>query len=265
MDYIFYQAAAVNGFDAVGHYLRAGLLVNQCTTYAVAPVAGLLGEVPGGRERVLAGSARRPRSRRRASDPVLRATAIALAQALGQEVEKARKQQAKAKQPKATRKRGAQERKPRKPARRGGKPKRDEEIPEAIPTVDPAAPDARADRGARGAAAAPAADRRARGGRAPGDAHRRRRRPRTRPTRCWTTSSAGDGWMRSPRRRHRLQPRADRRRDRAGDPRRRLPVLQRQQGPAVRARPTSSRPSSRAPRSWWSATTSRSAARASAR
>ena len=24
MDYIFYQAAAINGFDAVGHYLRAG-------------------------------------------------------------------------------------------------------------------------------------------------------------------------------------------------------------------------------------------------
>ena len=34
MDYIFYQAAAINGFDAVGHYLRAGLLVNQCATYA---------------------------------------------------------------------------------------------------------------------------------------------------------------------------------------------------------------------------------------
>ena len=34
MDYIFYQAAAINGFDAVGHYLRAGLIVNQCATYA---------------------------------------------------------------------------------------------------------------------------------------------------------------------------------------------------------------------------------------
>lgn len=40
MDYIFFQAAAVNGFDSFGHYLRAGLIVNQCSTYAVAPVGG---------------------------------------------------------------------------------------------------------------------------------------------------------------------------------------------------------------------------------
>ncbi|HKH16160.1 MAG TPA: MlaD family protein [Solirubrobacteraceae bacterium] len=40
MDYIFFQAAAVNGFDSFGHYLRAGLLVNQCSTYAVNPVGG---------------------------------------------------------------------------------------------------------------------------------------------------------------------------------------------------------------------------------
>jgi phospholipid/cholesterol/gamma-HCH transport system substrate-binding protein len=40
MDYLFYQAAAVNGFDALGHYLRAGLIINQCSTYAVDPVAG---------------------------------------------------------------------------------------------------------------------------------------------------------------------------------------------------------------------------------
>lgn len=35
MDYIFYQVAAVNGFDAAGHYLRAQLLVNICSVYAV--------------------------------------------------------------------------------------------------------------------------------------------------------------------------------------------------------------------------------------
>lgn len=40
MDWLFYQAAAVNGFDAYGHYLRAGLLVNQCSSYAAAPVTG---------------------------------------------------------------------------------------------------------------------------------------------------------------------------------------------------------------------------------
>jgi hypothetical protein len=139
MDYIFYQAAAVNGFDAVGHYLRAGLLVNQCTTYAVAPVAGCSAKFPAGAS---ASSGQRETTAIEAAggDPVLRATATALAQALGQEIEKARKQQAKANKPQATRERGGSERKPRTPAKRGGKPKRDEEIPEAIPTVDPAAP-----------------------------------------------------------------------------------------------------------------------------
>ena len=46
MDYIFYQAAAINGFDAIGHYLRAGLMVNQCATYAVEPVAGCSANFP---------------------------------------------------------------------------------------------------------------------------------------------------------------------------------------------------------------------------
>jgi hypothetical protein len=32
--------AAVNGFDSFGHYLRAGLLVNQCSNYALTPVFG---------------------------------------------------------------------------------------------------------------------------------------------------------------------------------------------------------------------------------
>jgi phospholipid/cholesterol/gamma-HCH transport system substrate-binding protein len=40
MDYIFYQVAAINGFDSVGHYLRAGLIVNQCAAYTTEPVAG---------------------------------------------------------------------------------------------------------------------------------------------------------------------------------------------------------------------------------
>ena len=33
MDYIFFQMTAINGFDALSHYLRAGLLVNLCSTY----------------------------------------------------------------------------------------------------------------------------------------------------------------------------------------------------------------------------------------
>ena len=40
LDYAFYQVAAVNGFDSLGHYLRAGLIVNQCSTYAVNPTPG---------------------------------------------------------------------------------------------------------------------------------------------------------------------------------------------------------------------------------
>ena len=36
MDYLFYQVAAINGFDSFGHYLRAGLIVNLCSTYATS-------------------------------------------------------------------------------------------------------------------------------------------------------------------------------------------------------------------------------------
>jgi phospholipid/cholesterol/gamma-HCH transport system substrate-binding protein len=35
MDYLFYQVAAINGFDAYGHYLRAGLILNQCSQYSI--------------------------------------------------------------------------------------------------------------------------------------------------------------------------------------------------------------------------------------
>jgi phospholipid/cholesterol/gamma-HCH transport system substrate-binding protein len=35
MDYIFYQVAAINGYDSVSHYLRAGLLLNQCSSYSI--------------------------------------------------------------------------------------------------------------------------------------------------------------------------------------------------------------------------------------
>jgi ABC-type transporter Mla subunit MlaD len=40
MDYLFFQTTAVNGFDSVGHYLRAGLIVNLCSTYATSETAG---------------------------------------------------------------------------------------------------------------------------------------------------------------------------------------------------------------------------------
>jgi ABC-type transporter Mla subunit MlaD len=40
LDYTFYQVAAINGFDQFGHYLRAALIVNLCTTYATTPAGG---------------------------------------------------------------------------------------------------------------------------------------------------------------------------------------------------------------------------------
>jgi virulence factor Mce-like protein len=39
MDYIFFQMTAINGFDSVSHYLRAGLILNACSTYATKVVA----------------------------------------------------------------------------------------------------------------------------------------------------------------------------------------------------------------------------------
>jgi hypothetical protein len=40
VDYLFFQTLAVNGFDGIGHYLRAGLLVNLCSQYTTRPAAG---------------------------------------------------------------------------------------------------------------------------------------------------------------------------------------------------------------------------------
>jgi ABC-type transporter Mla subunit MlaD len=46
MDYLFYQVAAINGFDADGHYLRAGLILNACSQYAIAPSPDCLATFP---------------------------------------------------------------------------------------------------------------------------------------------------------------------------------------------------------------------------
>jgi hypothetical protein len=40
MDYLFFQMIAINGFDGLGHYLRAALIVNLCSSYATSPTAG---------------------------------------------------------------------------------------------------------------------------------------------------------------------------------------------------------------------------------
>ena len=35
MDFLFYSVASINGYDSDGHYLRADLIVNLCSTYAL--------------------------------------------------------------------------------------------------------------------------------------------------------------------------------------------------------------------------------------
>jgi hypothetical protein len=40
MDYIFYTTTAINGFDGISHYLRAALITNLCSSYAIGPVNG---------------------------------------------------------------------------------------------------------------------------------------------------------------------------------------------------------------------------------
>jgi phospholipid/cholesterol/gamma-HCH transport system substrate-binding protein len=42
LDYVFFQVAAINGFDSFGHYLRAGLLADNplCSAYATTPTGG---------------------------------------------------------------------------------------------------------------------------------------------------------------------------------------------------------------------------------
>ena len=84
MDYIFYQVAAINGFDSFGHYLRAALLVNQCSTYATTPRFGCSANFSSGASSSSAGAAFTA-----SEDPILRRTELALARALGLKVPKA--------------------------------------------------------------------------------------------------------------------------------------------------------------------------------
>jgi phospholipid/cholesterol/gamma-HCH transport system substrate-binding protein len=77
LEWIFYQAAAINGFDSAGHYLRAGLLVNQCSTYATERQFGCSANFGGGDASAGAAAVSGPR------DESLLRTQAALAQALG--------------------------------------------------------------------------------------------------------------------------------------------------------------------------------------
>jgi len=132
MDYMFYQAGAINGFDALGHYLRAGLIVNQCATYAQAQVAGCSAKFPVSDASASGVTAKAANAiDATGDDPVLRATAIALARALGQEIEKAKREQKAAKQNTPPKPKPAARPKPQ----RGEA--RDEEPLESVPTVAP--------------------------------------------------------------------------------------------------------------------------------
>ncbi len=72
LDYAFYQVAAINGYDSIGHYLRARLIINTCSTYYSAPVDGCSSRFAS------SSSAGASAASAAGSDPVLRRTAAAL-------------------------------------------------------------------------------------------------------------------------------------------------------------------------------------------
>jgi ABC-type transporter Mla subunit MlaD len=42
LDFLFYSVASINGYDSYGHYLRAGLILNACSQYAISPLPDCL-------------------------------------------------------------------------------------------------------------------------------------------------------------------------------------------------------------------------------
>ena len=176
MDYIFYQVAAVNGFDSVGHYLRAGLMVNQCATYAIEPVAGCSANFPQASGSTSSLKANTSAVDSVGDDPVLKATAIALARALGQQVEEIKNKKGRAGDKKKSKRRNPARRERDADARR--RPRRRRARPRPPRRRPPLRPPRR---------------RRRRRSRARPSRRPRRRRARTRPARCSTTSSEDDG------------------------------------------------------------------------
>jgi phospholipid/cholesterol/gamma-HCH transport system substrate-binding protein len=123
MDYIFNQATAVNGFDSAGHYLRAGLIVNACATYAIERSFGCSANFPAGGSATSASTAAASGPR----DQTLMRTQAALLQALGVE----------APTPKAKPRRRAEKTEHDRPARE--RPERRKRR-EARPPTSPSAP-----------------------------------------------------------------------------------------------------------------------------
>ena len=74
LDYVFYQVAAVNGFDSFGHYLRARLILNTCSRYYTAPVDGCSARFASSAAQTSSASA----ASASGSDPILRRTLAAL-------------------------------------------------------------------------------------------------------------------------------------------------------------------------------------------
>jgi phospholipid/cholesterol/gamma-HCH transport system substrate-binding protein len=85
MDYIFFQVAAINGFDSVGHYLRAALLVNLCSSYATSPTSGCAANFQKQASTASANAATASQSQKQQAlagagdDPILQRTVRALA------------------------------------------------------------------------------------------------------------------------------------------------------------------------------------------
>ena len=72
LDYAFYQVAAINGYDSIGHYLRARLIVNTCSSYYTTPVEGCSARFAS------SPSSSASAASAAGSDPMLRRTAAAL-------------------------------------------------------------------------------------------------------------------------------------------------------------------------------------------
>lgn len=85
MDYIYFQVQAINGFDDFGHFLRADLVVNSCSTYTVTENPECLAKFIQESRRSSGTGAQT------SSDPVLQRTAQVLAGAKASDVLSAEK------------------------------------------------------------------------------------------------------------------------------------------------------------------------------
>jgi phospholipid/cholesterol/gamma-HCH transport system substrate-binding protein len=124
MDFFFYTVGGINGFDTFGHYLRAALIVNQCSTYATEPTFGCSANFSSA-SAATAAAADGPRDR------TLVRTATALAEALGTKPPRIERERKPAPKPRPE----PRERRPAKPKPRA-KP---EPAPTPKPTPSPRA------------------------------------------------------------------------------------------------------------------------------